>query len=108
MLDIKHLRANFEEVKGKLQHRGEDLSELGRFEDLDVRRRELIVQTEQLKSKRNEVTQQVATLKREKKNADQLITEMREVGDEIKELDEQLNLLRKHLIKFFRYSKYSS
>ena len=43
MLDIKYLRANFEEVKGKLQHRGEDLSELGRFEDLDVRRRELIV-----------------------------------------------------------------
>ena len=43
MLDFKYLRANFEEVKGKLQHRGEDLSELGRFEDLDVRRRELIV-----------------------------------------------------------------
>ena len=36
MLDIKYLRANFEEVKEKLQHRGEDLSELGPFEDLDV------------------------------------------------------------------------
>src|SRR4051812_22229007 len=90
MLDIKYLRTNFEEVKGKLQHRGEDLSELERFEDLDVKRRELIVQSEQLKSKRNEVTQQVATLKREKQNADQLILEMREVGDEIKVLDEQL------------------
>ena len=35
-------------------------------------RRELIVETEELKSKRNEVSQQVAVLKREKKNADQL------------------------------------
>ena len=34
MLDIKVLRANFEEVKEKLQHRGEDLTDLGKFEDL--------------------------------------------------------------------------
>ena len=54
------------EVKDKLQHRGEDLSELDHFEELDVKRRELIVETEKLKSKRNEVSQQVAVLKREK------------------------------------------
>lgn len=90
MLDIKLLRANFEEVKAKLQNRGEDLSELGRFEDLDVSRRELIVESEKLKSRRNEVSQQVAELKREKKDADHLIKEMRKVGDEIKVLDEKL------------------
>ena len=54
-------------------------------------------ETEKLKSKRNEVSQQVAVLKREKKNADQLITEMREVGDEIKELDEQLKSVEETL-----------
>jgi seryl-tRNA synthetase len=90
MLDMKHLRSNFEEVKRLLQHRGEDLTDLGKFEELDVRRRDLIVEAEQLKSKRNEVSQQVAVLKREKKDADQLIAEMREVGDRIKELDEEL------------------
>jgi seryl-tRNA synthetase len=90
MLDIKYLRDNFAEVKDKLQHRGEDLSELDRFGELDVKRRELIVETEKLKSKRNEVSQQVAVLKREKKDADHLITEMREVGDKIKVLDEEL------------------
>ena len=37
MLDIKYLRANLEEVKEKLQHRGEDLSELDQFEELDVK-----------------------------------------------------------------------
>lgn len=90
MLDIKVLRANFAEVKEKLQHRGEDLTDLGRFEDLDVKRRELIVETEKLKSRKNEVSQQVAALKREKKDADHLITEMREVGDRIKVLDDEL------------------
>jgi seryl-tRNA synthetase len=90
MLDLKHLRANFEEVKEKLQHRGEDLTDLGKFEDLDVKRRELIVEAEKLKSKRNEVSQQVAQLKREKQDADHLIKEMREVGDRIKELDDEL------------------
>ncbi|HYK73152.1 MAG TPA: serine--tRNA ligase [Pseudoneobacillus sp.] len=90
MLDIKVLRANFEEVKNKLQHRGEDLTDLGKFEELDTKRRELIVQSEQLKSKRNDVSGQVAALKRDKQDADHLITEMREVGDKIKEIDDEL------------------
>lgn len=90
MLDIKLLRANFAEVKEKLQHRGEDLTDLGKFEDLDQRRRDLIVEAEQLKSKRNEVSQQVAALKREKQDAEHLILEMREVGERIKVLDDEL------------------
>ncbi|WML41849.1 serine--tRNA ligase [Neobacillus sp. OS1-2] len=90
MLDIKVLRANFAEVKAKLAHRGEDLTDLGRFEELDLKRRELIVETEKLKSRKNEVSQQVAALKREKQDAEQLIAEMREVGDQIKTLDDEL------------------
>jgi seryl-tRNA synthetase len=97
MLDVKLLRANFDEVKEKLNHRGEDLSDLGKFENLDVRRRELIVEAEKLKSRRNEVSQQVAQLKREKKDADALITEMREVGDQIKGLDEELRSVEEEL-----------
>ncbi|NHC43149.1 serine--tRNA ligase [Bacillus sp. MM2020_1] len=97
MLDIKVLRANFEDVKAKLQNRGEDLSALDQFEELDQRRRELIVETEQLKSRRNEVSQQVATLKREKQNADHLITEMREVGDQIKTFDDELRVVEESL-----------
>jgi seryl-tRNA synthetase len=97
MLDIKVLRANFAEVKEKLQHRGEDLTDLEKFEDLDQRRRDLIVEAEQLKSKRNEVSQQVAALKREKADADHLILEMREVGDRIKVLDEELRSVEETL-----------
>ena len=97
MLDIKELRANLEEVKTKLQNRGEDLSELDHFESLDVRRRELIVEAEKLKSTRNEVSQQVSHLKREKKDADHLISQMREVGDQIKVLDDELKNVEESL-----------
>jgi seryl-tRNA synthetase len=97
MLDIKVLRANLAEVKEKLQHRGEDLSELDHFEELDVTRRELIVEAEKLKSRRNEVSQEVAILKRDKKDADHLINEMRKVGDEIKVLDEKLKAIEDSL-----------
>ncbi|PVE62297.1 serine--tRNA ligase [Priestia megaterium] len=97
MLDLKFLRANFNEVKEKLKFRGEDLTDLGRFEELDAKRRELIAQTEELKSKRNEVSQQIAQLKREKQDADHLIVEMREVGDRVKQFDEELRSVEEEL-----------
>ncbi|WP_338752460.1 serine--tRNA ligase [Bacillus sp. FJAT-52991] len=97
MLDIKYLRTHFAEVKNRLQHRGEDLSAFDNFEKLDQKRRELLVETEELKSKRNSVSQQVAQLKREKQDAAHLITEMREVGDRIKELDESLRQVEEEL-----------
>ncbi|EHX4189356.1 TPA: serine--tRNA ligase [Listeria monocytogenes] len=90
MLDIKLLRNNFDEVKQKLQNRGEDLGEFEKFGELDKRRRTLIVETEALKSQRNEVSQEIAKLKREKQDADAKIEEMRVVGDRIKTLDIEL------------------
>ncbi|MDF2607803.1 MAG: seryl-tRNA synthetase [Bacillales bacterium] len=92
MLDLKFLRENFEEVKQKLQFRGEDLSDLGKFENLDLQRRKLIQETEELKTKRNAVSQQVSEMKKSGQDASEIISEMREVGDRIKEID---NVLRK-------------
>lgn len=90
MLDVKLLRNNFDEVRQKLQNRGEDLGEFEKFGELDKRRRTLIVETEALKSQRNEVSQEIAKLKREKQDADAKIEEMRVVGDRIKTLDIEL------------------
>ncbi|WP_117161386.1 serine--tRNA ligase [Paraliobacillus sp. X-1268] len=97
MLDLKYLRTHFDEVKEKLQHRGEDLSEFDTFEDLDQRRRELIAETEELKAKRNDVSKQISALKKEKKNADDMIVEMREVGERIKLIDTELNEVEEKL-----------
>ncbi len=97
MLDIKLLRTNFEEVKVKLQNRGEDLTDLNKFGELDKKRRELIQEGERLKQKRNEVSKQIAVLKKEKKDADDLIKEMREVGENIKEIDAELREIEEEL-----------
>ncbi|SHN32946.1 serine--tRNA ligase [Gracilibacillus kekensis] len=97
MLDMKMLRKNFAEVKEKLAHRGENLSDLDRFGDLDEKRRELIAETEQLKAKRNDVSQKISQLKKEKKDADEMITEMREVGDRIKTIDQELKQVEEEL-----------
>ncbi|RBW67335.1 serine--tRNA ligase [Bacillus taeanensis] len=97
MLDIKVLRNNFQEVKEKLKHRGEELVGLDRFEELDERRRELISETESLKQKRNEVSKQIAEMKRAKQDAQSAITEMREVGDKIKAFDTELTQVEEEL-----------
>ena len=97
MLDIKYLRQNFAEVKAKLAHRGEDLSDLDQFETLDTKRRELIAKTEELKAKRNTVTKEIAELKKNKQDADEKIKEMRAVGDEVKAIDEELRAVEEKL-----------
>ncbi|MGP4059678.1 serine--tRNA ligase [Halobacillus sp. H74] len=90
MLDMKYLRQNFDEVKGKLKNRGEDLSDLDAFGDLDSKRRELIQESEELKARRNEVSKEISQLKKAKEDADEKIKEMREVGDRVKTLDTEL------------------
>ncbi|OPX00493.1 serine--tRNA ligase [Geobacillus proteiniphilus] len=97
MLDMKVLRTQFQEVKEKLMQRGGDLTNIDRFEQLDKDRRRLIAEVEELKSKRNDVSQQIAVLKREKKDAEPLIAQMREVGDRIKQMDEQIRQIEGEL-----------
>ena len=97
MLDIRFLRQNFDEIVQKLEKRGEDLSELTHFGELDRRRREIIAEVEQLKAKRNEVSKQISTMKREKQDASAVIEEMQQVGKDIKALDTELNEIEEKL-----------
>ena len=90
MLDIKKLREQTEEMATALQQRGVDKTVVYEIKELDEKRRELITQTEQLKAHRNTVSEQIATLKRNKEQADDKIAEMKQVGENIKAIDEQL------------------
>lgn len=91
MLDRRELRNNFAEIQKKLNKRGEDLTELESFGQLDQRRRDIITEVEQLKAKRNESSKQISVLKREGKDASSLIEEMQTVGSTIKTLDTELS-----------------
>ncbi|MGI6155389.1 MAG: serine--tRNA ligase [Enterococcus lemanii] len=97
MLDIKMIRQNFEEVAEKLKNRGVKEETLKSFIELDEKRRQLLVQTEELKKQRNVVSGEIAQLKREKIDATAKITEMREVGEEIKALDAKINTIDEEL-----------
>lgn len=91
MLDIKMIRQNFERVQQKLIERGVPAEILTHFLALDEKRRDLLVQTEELKKYRNDVSGAIATLKREKIDATDKIKEMKTVGEKIKDLDGALN-----------------
>ncbi|TCM89682.1 seryl-tRNA synthetase [Paenibacillus sp. BK033] len=90
MLDVKWLRNEYEQVEKALKNRNASLDLISGFPELDVKRRALLVETDNLKTRRNTVSQEVAKLKKSGGDADALIIEMREVGDRIKELDEEI------------------
>ncbi|MEY8536988.1 serine--tRNA ligase [Lactococcus muris] len=90
MLDIKKIRADFDGVAAKLETRGVKKETLQELHDLDVRRRELIVQSENLKKKRNTVSDEIAGIKREKGDASEKIAAMKQVSEDIKVIDAAL------------------
>ncbi|NLB41346.1 MAG: serine--tRNA ligase, partial [Clostridiales bacterium] len=67
MLDAKYIRANPEIVSEGLAKRKSQVN-LDEFLALDQKRREIIQEVEQLKGKRNTVSQDIAKLKKEKKD----------------------------------------
>lgn len=93
MLDVKIMRNDYTRVEEALKNRGKSLELISGFQPLDEKRRELLQESESLKNRRNMVSAEVAQRKKNKENADELIAEMREVGDRIKELDEEIRTL---------------
>lgn len=90
MLDVKMMRQNMPKVKAKLATRGVKGEVLDEFMALDEERRGLLVKSEDLKKYRNEVSAQIATLKREKADAADKIAEMKTVGEQIKGYDNEI------------------
>ena len=93
MLDVKLLRNDYAKVEAALASRGKSVELISDFPGLDEKRRALLQESEALKSRRNTVSAEVAKCKKNKENADDLIAEMRQVGDRIKELDDEVRVL---------------
>jgi seryl-tRNA synthetase len=88
MLDLKFVRQNPEIVRQALINKRVDV-DLDRILALDVERRQVLGEVEQLKAKRNDVSKQVGVLKKQGQDASTVIAEMGNIGDRIKELDER-------------------
>ncbi len=89
MLDIKFIRENPDAVRqGLLNKNAKDI--VDEIIALDEERRKFISQTEDLKSKKNQVSAQIPQLKKAGKDTTEIFAEMKRVGDEIALLDGQL------------------
>lgn len=98
MLDIRFIRENTESVRQaiKQKHEKDNIDELL---NLDIQRRDLLKQVEELKSQKNKASDEVAKLKREGKDALEIIQKMKFVSDEISSLDRKLSEIEKNIEK---------
>jgi seryl-tRNA synthetase len=99
MLDVKFVRGNTDTVIKALKDRGSALT-LDTFLAKEEERRGLLQETEELRARRNTVSDEIATLKRNKQDASALIDEMKGVSDKIKGLDERLGALEEETRDF--------
>lgn len=89
MLDIRFVRENMDKIAEMLECRHTRV-DMGALKKLDSRRRELIVKTEDLKALKNTMSREIGILKKDGKDADEKILEMKETGEKIKTLEGDL------------------
>ncbi|MFW6248239.1 MAG: serine--tRNA ligase [Bacteroidota bacterium] len=92
MLDVKELRQNTEQIKKAMESRNEDPKQIDEIIALDEKRRDIIQRADELKAKRNQLSKSVAKLKStgKKDEAAKNIEESKDIGNKIKEFDENL------------------
>ncbi len=89
MLDARFVRENIDVVKAALAKRNSEM-DVSEFLSLEEERLRLLRESEELRNKRNVVSEEIGKLKREKKDADCLVKEMKIVADRIREIAEIL------------------
>lgn len=86
MLNIKRLRNEFDQVKKELLKRGKEYN-LEKFTHLDIKKRELLQKVEDLKNKQNIVSKEIPILKKGGKDVTQIMSEMKDLSETIKDID---------------------
>lgn len=99
MLDARFVRENIDVIKKSLRHRNYTIQfdEFLRFEE---QRRAILKEAEELRNRRNVVSEEVGKLRKQKQDAAKLIEEMKGVSDKIREFDEKLKSLEEGINGF--------
>src|SRR5690242_6162803 len=92
MLDLGFFRANFEKVAERLATRG-NVTGLEPFRELDQRRRTVITEAEELKARRKTESAEIAQLRKAGADTAGRQLQVREIGNRITSLDEQIKAL---------------
>ena len=88
MLDIKMIRENPEKVNELLKRRNPELS-IDEVLEIDVERRKIQTQADELRAKRKNDSQKIGMMKKNGENTDTIQEEVRKLGDDIKALEEK-------------------
>jgi len=89
MLDLKFVRGHVDQISEALHKRYSSI-DLEAFLETDAKRRKLLAEVEELKSRRNKASAEVAQKKRNKEDASELLEELSGMSARIKGLDEEL------------------
>lgn len=93
MLDPKLLRTDLTTLKEKLATRGYELDVVF-WTDVETKRKELQVRTEELQAQKNAGAKKIGELKRSGENADDLLAQMEKVSDQMKTAENELRDLQ--------------
>lgn len=88
MLDIKLIRENPEKINELLKRRNPELS-IDEVIQVDVERRAVQTEADELRAKRKSESQKIGEMKKNGQNTDAIQEEVRKWGDEIKTLEEK-------------------
>ncbi|SHI12410.1 seryl-tRNA synthetase [Clostridium collagenovorans DSM 3089] len=93
MLDLKRIRTNLEEIKKLMENRGEsfDPSQLDEILELDRRRRDILIEVEEMKNERNKKSAEIPKLKKAGEDTTELMAQMKGLADKIKGFDQELS-----------------
>lgn len=92
MLDARFVREHADIVRNALKKRGYEFP-LAQFLAIDENKMKLLRETEELKNRRNVVSEKIGVMKRQKADASDQLEEMKTVSEKIKALDDNLRKL---------------
>lgn len=93
MIDIKILRNEPEKLVEALKRRKDTKVDIDGLLEYDKKRREILYQAEQMKSKQNAISKQIPVLKKEGKDTAPIFAEMKVLSDDIKKYDDEIREL---------------
>ncbi|MGE5354139.1 MAG: serine--tRNA ligase [Acidobacteriota bacterium] len=102
MLDLKFIRENPDLVKKGIENKNET-ARVDELLALDAQRRELVLNADELKAKRNQASSQIPQMKKAGQDTSAVMAEMKRVSDQITELDDQLRQVEKDLNDILMY-----
>ena len=99
MLDLKYVKSNLKVVKNGMEKRKAKI-DFSSLLNNDDKRKALLLEIEELRHKRNVVSDDIAKIKKSGQDATSLIEQMRDVSETIKKLDKTLSTIEETIHNF--------